>query len=44
LLAILDDVLRRQRIHAGDVAKQRYAGGIEIDANRVDAGLDHSVK
>ena len=41
LVAILHDVDRRALGDSGDVAQQRPRGGVEIDADAVDATLDH---
>ena len=40
LVSILDDFLRSPLIDAGDIAQQSPGGGVQIDADPVDAGFD----
>ena len=42
LLAISDDILCKRRSDAGDIGQQRYACGVHIHADGIDAVLDHA--
>ena len=44
LVAVIDDVQRGALGDSGDVAQQRPRGGIEVDADAVDAAFDHRFK
>ena len=41
-LAERDQVAGHHAVQAGDVAQQRHAGGVEVDADVVDARFDHA--
>ncbi len=44
VVAMLDDLLREPRTDPGDVGQQGDAGHIDVDADMVDARLDHPIQ
>ena len=43
-LPVLHDILRGGLIDAGNIGKQGVGGGIDVHADRIDAGLDHTAQ
>ena len=44
LVAVGDDVARQDGVEAGDTVEERFGRGVDVDADRVDAVLDHRVQ